>query len=91
MVSMNHNAGYELLEARQDVALRPMHRLGGKAPSGTIEALKKEAIDVFTKARGADGELKRANAQKLGKQFADLWEKDGFGWKELQRFADILN
>lgn len=88
---MVHNAGYELLEVRQDVALQPMHRLGGKAPVGTVEALRKEAFELFGKARGEDGNARRSNAGKLGKQFSELWEKGGLGWRELQGFANMCN
>ena len=88
---MKLNAGYELLEARSGLALQPMHRLGGKAPEGTVEALRKEVTDILTKARGEDGHARRANAQRLGKQFSEVWEEGGLGWKELQRFVDLLN
>lgn len=91
LVSITHGAGYELIEVRQGHALRPMHRLNGRTPEGTVEALRKEAIDIFTKARGEDGKVRRMNAQRLGKQFAEYWAPNGDGWKELQRIADVLH
>ena len=91
LVSIVHDAGYELIETRQDVALRPMHRLGGRTPEGTVEALRKEATEVFTKARGEDGKIRRMNAQELGKQLVDYWAPGGAGWRELQRIIDVLN
>lgn len=90
LVSIIHQAGYELIEARQGLALRPMHRLNGRAPEGTVEALRKEATEVLKKARGEDGQVRRMNAQRLGEQFASYWAPDGAGWKELQRIADVL-
>ena len=90
-ILINHHAAYELLEVRNGGALRPMHRLGGRAPEGTIEAVRREAIEIFTKARGEDGELIRRNAQKLGEQLLCYWSPDGAGQKELQRIIDILH
>lgn len=90
-IAFNHNAAYELVEVRNGGALRPIHRLGGRAPEGTVEAIREEAIDVFTKARGEHGKTIRRNAQRLGKQLADYWAADGDGWKQLQRIVDVLN
>lgn len=91
LVSIIHEAGYELVEARQGIALQPMHRLNGRTPEGSVEALRKEAIEILAKARGEDGKVRRMNAQRLGKQFADYWAPDGDGWKELQRITDVLH
>lgn len=91
LVSVIHEAGYELIEARQGLSLQPMHRLGGRAPEGTVEALRKEAIEIFMRARGEDGKVRRMNAQRLGKQFTNYWAPDGAGWKELQRIVDVLH
>ncbi|KAI5117423.1 hypothetical protein M0805_004054 [Coniferiporia weirii] len=89
-ISLTHNAGYELLEVRTGHGLRPLHRLGGRAPEGTIAAVRREAAEVFTKARGEDGAEKRANAQKFAKAFAQYWEEGGEGWKELKKVVDVL-
>ncbi|KAI5117422.1 hypothetical protein M0805_004053 [Coniferiporia weirii] len=89
-ISLTHNAGYELLEVRTGHGLRPLHRLGGRAPEGTIAAVRREAAEVFTKARGKDGAEKRANAQRLAKAFAQYWEEGGEGWKELGKVVGVL-
>ncbi|KAI5115021.1 hypothetical protein M0805_006072, partial [Coniferiporia weirii] len=85
-----HNAGYELLEVRTGNGLRPLHRLDGCAPEGTIAAVRREAAEVFTKARGEDGAEKRANAQRLAKAFAQYWEEGGQGWEELGKVVGVV-
>ncbi|KAI5117418.1 hypothetical protein M0805_004050, partial [Coniferiporia weirii] len=89
-ISVTHGAGYELFEVRTGHGLRPLHRLGGGAPEGTIAAVRREAAEVFTKARGEDGAEKRANAQRLAKAFAQYWEEGGEGWKELGKVVGVL-
>lgn len=90
-VAINHKAGYELLEVRNGTGLRPMHRLGDRAPEGTIEAVRREATEILTKARGEEGLAIRKNAQKLGEELLNYWGPDGTGWKELQKIIDVVN
>ena len=61
-ITINHNAAYELYEVRNGEALRPIHRVGGRTPTGTAEAVQREAIEVFAKAHGDDGMVIRRNA-----------------------------
>lgn len=79
---------YELFEVRSGLGLKPIHRLGDKAPSGTLEAMRVEAHSVLEKARGPDGEAKRANAQKIAQALAAEWADGGRCWGELKK---ILN
>ncbi|OCB90742.1 UDP-Glycosyltransferase/glycogen phosphorylase [Sanghuangporus baumii] len=89
-VTSVHEVGYELFEVRNGYGLRPIHRLGNKSPTGTQDAVRQEAIDVFTKAQGRDGEDKRAKAQWLSAQFAKFWQETGEGWAELKKIVDRL-
>lgn len=86
-----HHVGYELFEVRNGHGLRPIHRLGNKVPEGTIEAVRREATDAFTKARGEDGEKKRSKAQWFSKKFAEGWESGGSSWEELRKVVNILS
>ena len=70
--------------------LRPVHRLGDKAPEGTIEAVRREALEVLGKAYGKDGQEKRGKAQRLSREFARGWEVGGSSWQELSRAMEIL-
>ena len=90
MVSISHNAGYELFEVRNGDGLKPIHRLGGNSPIGTVEAVRKEAREVFTRAFGEDGRTKRENAQRMSKAFARFWEEGGDGWEELKTLTSVL-
>ena len=87
-VAFVHGAGYELFEVRNGHGLRQVHRLGDKTPDGTLEAVRQEALDVFCKARGKDGEAKRAKAQWFSEQFAKTWEEGGEGWAELGKLLE---
>ncbi|KAL5488481.1 hypothetical protein ACEPAI_6599 [Sanghuangporus weigelae] len=89
-VSFVHEVGYELFEVRNGHGLRPIHRLGNKSPTGTHGAVRQETIDVFTEARGKDGEAKRAKAQWFSEQFAKFWQETGEGWAELKKIVDKL-
>jgi len=88
-VTENLQVGYELFEVRTGDGLRPVHRLG-RAPTGTVEAVKEEASSVLDKAFGDDGEKKRANARKLREDIMDAWAEDGPSTKELKAFVGTL-
>ena len=89
-VAFVHNVGYELFEVRTGQGLLPIHRLGDKTPTGTLEAVRQEATDILTKARGPDGEAKRAKAQLFMEQFARSWEEGGDACEDMNRLLDGL-
>lgn len=89
-LSVMHNVAYELFEVRTGYGLRPIHRLGNKAPEGTLDAVRREARDVLTKARGEDGGIKRANALKMSKSISDSWKDGGVCWQEMRKIFDVL-
>lgn len=91
LISDVHNAGYELFEIRSLHGLKPIHRLGGRKPEGTLDALRVELKDVLAKAMGEDGKVKRANAQKIRDEFAKSWKPDGYSWTEIQRIVDVAS
>ncbi|KZT07197.1 glycosyltransferase family 1 protein [Laetiporus sulphureus 93-53] len=63
-ITVNLDIGYELFQIRNGPGLGLVHRLG-KAPEGSVEAVRTEAQDVLTRAFGEDGARKRANVLKL--------------------------
>lgn len=85
-----YNVGYELFEVRTGPGLKPIHRLKDWTPTGTLEAVRREFNEVLTKARGADGEEKRKNAQRIQKALAKSWAKDGESWKEVKKISDMF-
>ena len=73
------------------LGLRPLHRLGDKAPEGTVEAVRREIREVLDKARGDDGKIKRENAQKISVKFSEMWDSEnGSGWKDLKKIVEGL-
>ena len=53
--------------------------------------VRREAIDVLTRARGEEGVIIRKNAQKLGEELLNYWAPNGAGWNELRRIIDVVN
>ena len=88
-MTYNHHAAYELMEVRTSEGLRPLHRTGA-APEGTVEAVRREAREVFTKAFGPDGEEKRNRLIALQKQFRKAWDDNGASRRDLDSFLDYL-
>lgn len=89
-LSSNLHIAYELFEVRSGVnGLKPLYRTG-KAPVGTIEAVRTEAKDVLTKAFGEDGEIKRANVIAMKKAIASSWEENGASQRDLETFVDSI-
>ncbi|KAI5116763.1 hypothetical protein M0805_004980 [Coniferiporia weirii] len=83
------NVSYELFEVRTGTyGLRPVHRLG-RAPVGTLEALREETRDVMARAFGADGREKRRNAERIRDEISGSWKEDGYCWKEIRGLLDF--
>ena len=77
------------MEVRSGHGLKPLYRTG-KAPTGTIEAVKAEVKDVLTKAFGEDGQAKRANSLKLKGEMEKAWTEDGPATCSFTSFLDSL-
>lgn len=88
-LTVNHDVAYELLEVRTGNGLKPILRTG-KAPLGTLDAMKAEAREVLDKAFGEDGARKRANVKKLQKKIDSAWDKGGSADVDMGRFLSIL-
>ncbi|EJD00706.1 UDP-Glycosyltransferase/glycogen phosphorylase [Fomitiporia mediterranea MF3/22] len=89
-ISVVHEVGYELFEVRTGYGLRPLHRLGNRTPDGTIEAVRREVTEVFSKARGEDGHKKRKKAQWFSQKLAEGWEHGGLAWLDLNKLSSIF-
>ncbi|EJD00705.1 uncharacterized protein FOMMEDRAFT_157802 [Fomitiporia mediterranea MF3/22] len=89
-VSTVHNIGYELLEVRNGHGLRPLHRLGNKRPEGTVDAVKREILDVLYMARGEDGKAKRMRAQSFKYKLSKDTTQGGRAYTDLDRLAQII-
>ncbi|KAI0329394.1 UDP-Glycosyltransferase/glycogen phosphorylase [Cubamyces sp. BRFM 1775] len=87
MLTETYDAGYELLEVRSGHGLRPICRTG-KAPTGTLEAIKTEATQVLQKAFGEDGKRKRANLLAVKARIDRAWEEGGASRRDVETFVD---
>ncbi|KIJ46021.1 glycosyltransferase family 1 protein, partial [Sphaerobolus stellatus SS14] len=84
LLSITHNAAYQLTEARTGSAgLKALKR--GVQPTGTVEALQRETREILEKARGIDGKLKRQNAEALKNKMRAAWSENGEAVTELKR------
>ncbi|CAL1707825.1 unnamed protein product [Somion occarium] len=85
-----HDVAYELVEVRTGTSgLKPLHRTG-KAPTGTLEALREEAGLILDQAYGEDGAKKRANLKKLQKAILSTWTEDGSARRDVDRLVASL-
>ncbi|VDC07436.1 unnamed protein product [Peniophora sp. CBMAI 1063] len=82
--------GYELNEVRRGWGLKP--RLStGFAATGTVDATKREAREVLSKAFGDDVAAKariQAGVERGKTLMADAWTEGGYARRECQRFID---
>ncbi|KAI0644654.1 UDP-Glycosyltransferase/glycogen phosphorylase [Trametes meyenii] len=88
-ISEQLEIGYELIEARSGLGMKPRYR-DGKKPVGTIDALKAETREVLGKAYGLDGAEKRKRLQALSKAFEREWEEGGSALRDVSKFLDSL-
>ena len=89
-LTTNLDVAYELIEVRTgERGLQPIHRLG-RAPVGTVQAVREEAALVLEKAFGEDGENKRANILKLREQVLAAWKAGGSGHRDLESLRDAI-
>ncbi|KAI0071139.1 UDP-Glycosyltransferase/glycogen phosphorylase [Panus rudis PR-1116 ss-1] len=89
-LSINLNVAYELLEVRTgDKGLRPLYRTG-KAPRGTIEAVREEAGAILDNAFGSDGKTKRANIERLRDEVLSAWGENGSAKRDMEKLVASL-
>ncbi|OSC96255.1 glycosyltransferase family 1 protein [Trametes coccinea BRFM310] len=91
------SAAYELLEVCTGLGLKPLCR-NGKAPAGTLDAVRAEARDVLKRALGEEGAGKRAKALQLREAVRADWEEPsgsgegegGASWRDFRAFVGAL-
>ncbi len=83
------DTGYELLEVRTGNGLRPVYRTG-KAPTGSVEAVRAEAADVLQRAFGEEGRAKRARLLALKERLDAAWGEGGASRRDVEAFLDTL-
>ncbi|CDO77370.1 Glycosyltransferase Family 1 protein [Trametes cinnabarina] len=86
-LTYNVNMAYELIEVRTGVGAGPIYRTG-KAPVGTLDAVRDELREVLARAIGEDGERKRQQMLGLRRTLAAAWTEDGAARREVGHFLD---
>jgi hypothetical protein len=87
-LSANLHVAYQLVEVRTGKqGMKPLYRTG-KAPEGTLEAVRREIIDVLDKMGGQDGATKRAGAEKIRDALIATTQEGGQGRKALISLLD---
>ena len=89
---MNLNVAYELFEVRNgEHGLAPIRRLADRVPTGTVDDVRHEVRQVLIQAKGEDGKVKRANAERIKVEMAKSWETGGSCRVELDKVLDELS
>ena len=86
----NLDVAYELMEVRTGDGLKPIFR-NGKVATGTLEAVREEALRVLDNAFSADGERKRANLIKLRDAINDSWKEGGIARNSMSALIEALS
>ncbi|THH09130.1 hypothetical protein EW145_g2230 [Phellinidium pouzarii] len=91
-LTTNLNVAYELFEVRNGVhGLSPLLRLGDRSPSGNVDAVRREALDILKLARGKDGEEKRRNTLRIKSDIIKAWGNNGDCIEELSKMLDFAD
>ncbi len=89
VLTETHRVAYELLEVRTGQGLRPIFRTG-KAPTGTLDAVRAEARDVLARAFGEEGAQMRARLVALRERVNGSWAEGGASRKDMEAFVATL-
>ena len=90
-LSETHRIAYELFEVRTEPwGLKELHRTG-KAPTGTLNAVRGEARIVLDKAFGEDGKAKRANMGPMRSSILDMWKENGSARRDVERLLSSFD
>ncbi|KAI0943612.1 hypothetical protein AcW1_002736 [Taiwanofungus camphoratus] len=89
-LTCNLDIAYELFEVRNAHGLKPVHRIG-RAPQGSLAAVRQEARAVLEHAFGSEGQRKRMNAQRLKTTFARAWLESGEARLAIESFLDTFS
>jgi hypothetical protein len=87
LLSITHEAAFELLSVREgDGARQPLRMKGKHTVDFSVEGVRKETREVLLKIKGPEGERIRANAEKLGEALAESWQEGGEASRDLTMF-----
>jgi hypothetical protein len=87
LLSVTHEAAFELLSVREGVGAQQPLRMQAKGRVDfTVDGVRKEVREILVKIKGPEGERVRANAERLGAELDKSWNEYGEARRELQSF-----
>lgn len=91
LMSITHEAGFELLSIRDGPGARQPLRMEGKAPVDfSVDGVREETRELLVKLGGPEGMRVRANAVRLGEKLDKSWKEGGEARGELQKFMHVV-
>jgi hypothetical protein len=89
LLSLTHEAAFELLSVRSgDGARQPLRMEGKELVDFSVAGVRKEARELLKKLKGPEGVRVRANADRLGAELDKSWKEGGEAHGELERFLN---
>ena len=83
-LTKNLDVAYELFEVRTgEHGLKQIHHTK-RAPIGTPNAVREEAVAILDKAFGDDGARKRTNIKQLREKVLAAWDENGSSRRDVQ-------
>jgi hypothetical protein len=87
ILTVNHEAGFELLSVRTGLGERVPYRCrNGPAPEFSVEGVKREVRELLQRLKGEEGQRIRANLERLGDAYRMNWEEGGEAKRNLEGF-----
>jgi hypothetical protein len=91
LLSITHEAGFELLSIRDGPGARQPFRMEGKAPVDfSVDGVRNETRELLVKIKGSEGARVRVNAARLGDELEKSWQDGGEAREELRRFMHMF-
>ncbi|THV01916.1 UDP-Glycosyltransferase/glycogen phosphorylase [Dendrothele bispora CBS 962.96] len=89
LVSLQHKAGFELLEVRtsaEGLPGQPYRCKDDLALEFTIESARREIRALLENVKGEEGRVVRKNCEELSEKMGKTWDKDGGSKRDLGEF-----
>ncbi|KAK7062668.1 hypothetical protein VNI00_000156 [Paramarasmius palmivorus] len=89
LISLQHNAGFELLEVRTgEKGRQKPYRCGDASPTFTPESARKEMMGLLDTIKGEKGRIARANWEAISNDAGKVWEENGEARRELDSLLE---
>jgi hypothetical protein len=87
LLSITHDAAFELLSVRAgDGARQPLRMRGKGTVDFSVDGMRKEVRALLDKLKGPEGTRVRANTLRLGEELDKSWHEGGQANEDAERF-----